>query len=139
MARSLREVGAENFKDLLFSGAFQITEGYVNDVLVIQNGEAIHGLVDFEVGEKITAIEFQKDNAVLMTFDDGKAVLSMLYELDTEDAGMRIFTARGTQDFLKKENWVLTNISLEDEQFELHFTETIEGSEILTRLVLKKI
>jgi hypothetical protein len=52
---------------------------------------------------------------------------------------MKIFPARGVQDLLLKEKWVLSEISIENQQFEMQFSETSSGSTVVTRLILKRI
>lgn len=134
-----RGISAESFKDLLLSGRWQIDQGFINDYKVIEAGISLNSMVDFEVSDKISWIEFKKDNSVDLRFDDANTTLSMQYEVNAEVTEMRIFPARGVQDLLLKEKWELSEISTENEQFEMKFIENSGGSAVVTRLVLKRI
>jgi hypothetical protein len=74
-----------------------------------------------------------------MRFDAADTTLSMQYEVNSDVTEMKIFPARGVQDLLLKEKWVLSEISIENQQFEMQFSETSSGSTVVTRLILKRI
>lgn len=132
-------LSSEDFKELLLTRKWQIDKGFINEVQVIEAGMSISALVDVEVDDRVTWIEFNKDNPVEMRFDEVDRSLTMQYEIAKEAVSMRIFPARGIQDFLQKENWILENISSEEQSFEMVFNETVSGIEVTTKLVLKRI
>ncbi|WP_304236149.1 hypothetical protein [Jiulongibacter sediminis] len=138
-ANARRAINEESFKDLLLSGRWQIDQGFINDYQVIDAGASLNSLVDFEVSDQISWIEFKKDNSVEMRFDAADTTLSMQYEVNSDVTEMKIFPARGVQDLLLKEKWVLSEISIENQQFEMQFSETSSGSTVVTRLILKRI
>lgn len=126
----------EAVERLITAGKWQIKEGFINEMKVIEDGKSISELVDFEIADQITWIQFKESGEVEMYFEEKTQSLTMNYEISKEGQSIRIFQKFAIQDFLKRENWVITAGSVYSDRFEMSFTDKISGLDVVTRLVM---
>lgn len=127
---------AEAVERLITAGKWQIKEGFINNVKVIENGKSLTEEVDFEIAEQITWVQFKESGEVEMYFEEKNQSLTMNYEISKDGQSIRIFQRFEIQDFLKRENWVITSGSVYSDRFEMSFTDKISGIDVVTRLVM---
>jgi uncharacterized protein involved in high-affinity Fe2+ transport len=130
------EDAAEAVERLITAGKWQIKEGYINNIKVIEDGKSISKEVDFEIADQITWIQFKESGEVEMYFGEKDQSLTMNYEISKDGQSIRIFQKFAIQDFLKRENWVITAGSVYSDRFEMSFTDKISGMDVVTRLVM---
>lgn len=127
---------AEAVDRLITAGKWQIKEGFINEIKVIEDGKSLTKEVDFEIADQITWIQFKESGEVEMYFEEKNQSLTMNYEISKDGQSIRIFQRLAIQDFLKRENWVITAGSVYSDRFEMSFSDKISGIDVVTRLVM---
>ncbi|SOE22155.1 hypothetical protein SAMN06298216_2604 [Spirosomataceae bacterium TFI 002] len=127
---------AEAVDRLITAGKWQIKEGFINEIKVIEDGKSLTKEVDFEIADQITWIQFKETGEVEMYFGEKDQSLTMNYEISKDGQSIRIFQKFAIQDFLKRENWIITAGSVYSDRFEMSFSDKISGIDVVTRLVM---